>query len=460
MSNKLKIYIVFPESETNNPWISRFADNLAFSARNILQWQFQVVVKGSGFVSVNTQWQLSQTDIFVAIMPALPITDKAFQAELNAICSLLGSGETGETNYNRIYKVLLAPNESIAQPASLKPLRGYNFFEYQGIKRTLSVFGFEGDSRKSWAKILDLLYDLNDYLISASTEKIKNFVYLSGSSDEHDFYREDIKREFQHHGYRALPLTELPRDKDILVETVTENLKQCDTIVQIFGGQFGLLTSDGRNSVSEAENIAIRQFLDKNPEKRQYIWIPAGLKLRDPKQELFLNRVRRDESTYQSQIIEATPEEFKDILSATLFTARKQSTAYLQRQAYLVAPAGADISFLEMLAGSFNVSLTKNIESGKVVPYQSHLGLLQNIDNILVFTGNAEFEWIRSKIGDAVKAIGMGRKRPFNQFLVVGTLEKSVLHAMPWPDIAEFAGVNDNTRLKAFFSTITEQKAQ
>jgi len=463
MSSKATIHITFPKAGIENSWVNSFLENFKFSAQKVIGEKFEIRIKNADFDSVSSIKGVSKLDVFLIIMSEKLLETDEYYKELQDLCGVLSLDIHQETGASKIFKILLNSNDSIQQPEGLKQLSGYNFFEYIGRRKAVSILDFEKNNSKTWSRILDVVYDVNDTIkrLSNRDESLnKNFVYLGSCSTDQANYRDDIRRELQHFGFRILPYVDLPSEQASLQDIVNENLSRSKFVIQILGEQYGPLTNEGKNSVFDIENLTIRQFIKNNPDKNQFIWLPAGMKNIESKQELYINRIKRDDSNQQSQIIESTLEEFKNTIAEYLEAGNQYPNEKTDVDLYIISQHNDDISFIDSIKGNLDIEVRKSFEPDKIISYQEHLQLLENTDNILLFYNNADLTWLKSKTGDAVKAMGMGRKAPFKQFVIVSKSKLDIDEISTWLNPVKNILEADTASLKEFFNNIMEFKKQ
>lgn len=432
MNNEKNVYITFPKGEALSGWISDFLIHFKTTLSRLINSDLQYFIKESDFSSNNYDEYIKQTDIFIVILGTTSDDEAEFREELAEIYASLDIENKSLTELSRLFKVCISPENKAHSDENILKIQAYNFFEViQRRNATPKTLTFQSESNKAWARLLDLAYDIKDTLeLSPSSRQIENrrFVYLGHSSPDITFARDDIKREIQHFGYRILPLTDLPENEAQLQEIIPEYLKNCDHIIQIIGSKYGTIAPGEKYSLFEIENRLIRKFLEENGSRKRHIWVPNNIKINDQKQELFLNRLRRDDASDQTEIVEVGQEDFKNIVSNVFL--RDSDSGITERQkggVYIIKQLGDVIDDLMETAGSLNVNILVN-ESGNKGYYSRHLQLLKAADCVLIIWNNADQTWVKSILKDVIKSVGLGK---LNQFLAIGIIADEM------PDITE-----------------------
>ena len=460
MSNKARVYITFPNNDPDYMWIQKLIESLEFSIHKVIRSGLKIEVKNKDFESITSRQEVTTLDFFLLFLSSSGAEeDRSYQKELQDICEILCLNSRNQFDSSRIFKILTAPNDNVIQPECLKQISGYNFYEYSRRRKNISKYDFELSSTKIWSRVLDLVYDMNDTMLAVQDENSslsEHFVYLGSCCSEQEGIRDDIRRELQHYGFRILPMVELPKEEARLQETVFNNLRLCNFIIQIVGENYGVMTPEGKYSIHDIESQTIRKFILENSDKNQFIWIPSGMKITDSKQDLFINRLKRDDSSLQSEIIETTPEEFKNIIARFLESGEQPETGIPAQSVYLITKQNSYSIFIEKAAKDSNISVISSVNNNQIVTYQNHLKILGNINNVIIYYDRPDAAWFKSKIGDAIKAMGKARKTPFKQFAVVSKSNVDLSEYTPWIKSIVSIPEDDIKGLNNFFSKTLE----
>lgn len=433
MSENKKVYITFPKGEALSGWISDFLIHFKSTFGRISNTNATFYIKEHDFSEDNYQEFVGKSNIFILILGTSTDDDEQYQKELKFISESLDIENKNLTELSRIFKVCINPEHKGLSIENQIPAQTYKFYEIikrrQASAKTLS---FKTDAIKTWAKLLDLVYDIKDTHLSDSKEnqtRESNYVYLGSCSENDAATRDDIKRELQHFGFRILPLSDLPEHESQLNEIVPAYLQQCQFFLQIIGSQYGNIAPGEKKSVFEVENNIIRDYVKSNNSCQRIIWVPANIKISDQKQNLFLNRLKQTEASTQTEIIETSQEEFKSILAQRvtngIYGSKKEPKS---DGIYLIAKPNKDISYIEQIAKKLEVRLTlNNVETGKN-SYSMHLEYLKQSDCVLFYYDDKDEHWLKSNLKDTIKAQGLGKISPF---LAIGIITETM------PDISD-----------------------
>jgi hypothetical protein len=447
MTMQVNLNIIFPEEELDNQWIIDLIDCLRFACQKVL---------GSGIVcniqTVDLQkFQvniISSTHYHFLILGTESNDNVAFQELLTKICSQDYSGGAGMNPFSKLFKVLLRPNENITQPGCLKPFFGHEFFNYSPGGSTTTLYDMGSQITSVWSKVLDVVYDLKQEVYAAlNPEESPRYAYMAqcGFDQINHFY--DIKRELQHFGIHVLPVEELPAGTEEMKSAMGPLLDASFLIIQIIGERYGKVSKGDKISKYEKENNIIQDFLKEHPHVYRIIWKPSDLRLTDSRQGLYLNRLMKDGSASNSSIIDATSEEFKDIIARKVNNpSRIDNHLESGAKVYLMCGDPAMALPFKKVASALNIQLLMENDPGTDNLYLDHLTNLGIAHGVIIYYPGGMPRWLNSKLGDIIKVIGMGREEPITSIAIFSPEKPEISEYMKWlPDIDFFNRVDSQT---------------
>lgn len=420
------------EDESSNQWASKFCELLAILLNRISNRELTVMTHDDlrsrkQLLGTESPAVLGKTAVFVTILSPEYGSSESYQKELQEIFNAVyeGSDDSGR-KVNRIFKVLTAPVALEEQPGCLKNEIEYNFFEinrYNKKSRTFDMNEGEQPEEKFWFKLMDLAYDIQNTLDLYSGDDPHNFdrkkfVYLAETSIDQTENRDEIRRELQHLGYNILPLINLPSDGDRIESLVKNYLGRSVLSVHLMGGMYGEFVKNSKHSMLDLQSKIVREYIQTSTSNlKRIIWIPSDLKTNDQRQSLYLNRLKRDESREETEIIEAPLEVFKNILRnkiQELDNPGKKSTK--RKKVYLIydKASKAELQDLKTRLSEQEIdSLELDLDVQVPGLITAHKQNLVNADAVLIYQGSSNSRWISSKVRDLVKAPGFGKEKPF-----------------------------------------------
>lgn len=462
MKAKTVVYITSTELLCSTEWFAELVSDLKMALGRTLNTELSFNVKKESDDLDAIEGNVKKSDIYITAIDVKEESSEDFLNELNFISDFSINERQCELAAC-LYKVNLTTPISTNQPATFDSINGYNFFDFQGRKNIASKFDFNKPDHRSaaWNLIIDLSFDIKDalpILNNSETQSVNHHkqVYLASCSPELTTVRDELKREFQHFGFSVLPKTNV--DFEEYESTVSDILSECDFIIQLLGSKYGEIKRGERVSKFEKENILLSEFLEKEPDKHRFIWVPDFFKRKEQRQVLYINRVKQKETGFNTEIVESSLDEFKDILSRRMVKGEAfVKKVVVEGGVYLITPPNSENDPLINLAEKDSIVMKKIDFEQKSTLYHQHIDLLTTSDNVLIVWDNNDEFWLKSKLSDLIKAPGIGRKNPFKSIgvIVKGNLPDVTSYTEWLPDISVIKH-NDKTELKKFFEGIIE----
>jgi hypothetical protein len=438
MDKRYDLYITFPDelsvADGNlatliNSYIRNFT---AILERIVLQ-KLNIAIKQIDFDKSNYSKFLNSSSLFIFFTHPSFEANQEYENELDEICNYLHLDHIDPLQgYSQIFNICLEPNKNPLKPASLDELLPYIFYEQNQFNRKIKSLDFELKEKSVtiYAKLLDLAYNC-----ASSLNKIRNsdqvksqddsYIYLGLSSIDQQESREEIRRELQQLGYRILPLGNMPHTADELEQMMIINLNNSDAVIQIMGAQYGDILKGSKYSLHDFQNRVIKKYQEENQTHllKRYIWIPAGYKISDQRQALYLKRIKRDDAGHNTEIIETPLETFKTIITARLINNKESASEDYENiyRVYLLTEEELSKEF-EKLYATLSASGLKvtTLDYGEQIGiYARHLQKLRECDSIIIFQQKDNKYWLNSKLSDIIKSPGIGRMRPFKKVVIV-----------------------------------------
>lgn len=439
MTKKYDIYITFPTQQINNDSkLYQIANaavlRLQLAINRILKQQVTIAWKGGNSFNPSEYRKVireSKLAVFF-IHPEFEL-DTDYIRELEDICELMAFERADFIeSYSKIFKISLEPSKKPLNPPCINDLLSYDFFEKNIYNRKIKSLDFDTSDKTStvYSKLLDLAYDISSSLkIQNSEDDIrenkKPFVFLGLTTFDQQQARDDIKRELQHYGFRVLPFTTLPQTGEEFERALINNLDKADTVIQLMGSQYGEMLKGTKYSIPDYQNRIIREYQQKNENSgfNRFIWIPQNSKISDQRQALYLKRLRRDDATVNTEIIESPLETFKTILSAKLENSNHISRIEYENisKVYLLTEEN-ELPEIEEIYSTLTLSGLKVYKldyEEQVGIYARHLQALRDSDAVVIYQTSENQYWLNSKLRDIIKSPGIGRIKPFKKVVLV-----------------------------------------
>jgi hypothetical protein len=343
-------------------------------------------------------------------------------------------------NKARVFKVIKTPVSLDMHPDGIKNILGYEFYGTDQHTNRIKEFSpvFSHTEKGYWEKLDDLANDIAAFLeelktvnatvspapLPGSTGKKVKSIFLSESSYDTRDLRDSIKRELQDHGYNILPYGQLSLVAPVLKEDVGQFMKDAQLSIHLIGNNYGIIPEGAEKSIVEIQNeIGASKSVSDNLSR--LIWIPENLDPGDDRQKAFLQKLvsGNKDAIAGADLIKGSIEDFKSIMHDKLKAMEEahappvqaQEVATGNKMVYLIC----DIQDLDIIAPLEDLLFNNGVEV--ILPIfegdetqirEDHIENLKNCTAVIIFYGNGNELWLRTKMRDFMKINGYGRTTP------------------------------------------------
>ncbi|NCT94924.1 MAG: TIR domain-containing protein [Chitinophagaceae bacterium] len=345
-------------------------------------------------------------------------------------------------NQARIFKVIKTPVKVELHPEKIRNILGYEFYttdpQTGRPKELAQVFGQQSE-KLYWEKLDDLANDLAAFLenleypqtggaINTTDNNGKDSIriYLAESSYETQTFRDSIRRELQDNGYSITPDRQLPLIAPVLVEEVNSFLHQSQLSIHLVGENYGIVPEGTQKSIIELQN-EVAAAASSNGQLERLIWIPEGKEAKEERQQSFVNKLNEGkDGVTGADLLYGSLEEFKSVMMDKIESIkRKQQKEEAPKEvAATVSGSGLvylicdmqdlpDIQVLEdfLFNNGYEVVLPL-FEGEESMIREDHIENLKMCHAAIIYYGNGNEIWLRSKTRDFLKINGYGREKP------------------------------------------------
>jgi hypothetical protein len=332
------------------------------------------------------------------------------------------------------------------------------FYKVDPLTDFVTEIHFEDDPQKDadyWMKLYDVAQFIRDFHhhMSSPMKKVEELVgemkpdgiYLAQVGVDLEVARENILRELIRNYHHVLQVERPDNNYESLVEEINEKLNRCHISIHLIGVDSGKLVKDRGLTLVEIENqIASQHSKQINDQPRikyierfkRVIWISPQRENVSVKQKLFIENLKKDLVHIQNaEVLEIPIEELKGFInaliswrieawekSAVITKNRKKSIYFIcdEQQRKQCTPIG------KMLESQGYSVVFSNFEGELLTIRNRHLKNLNECDGTIIYYGNNNQNWVKSKLIDSVKALGMGRIKGSNPTAIIVDSEKQI----------------------------------
>ena len=455
MKNKYKIILIFanldddPGKGESTGWVKNFAENLSVIVRKLCNKTIEVI-------------RLSEYDIdpdAFEVRPSfiIPVLSKNFfkspilTSYLEVIHKEIEKVYKKDPDFPaKLYLVYKSRINKVDVPEFAWNDTAYHFYTVDSITDYIREFKDSHDQEAEhtyWMKLYDIAARIksvvhkSDPAVEKAAGLVKEMgndgIYLADVGQDLVLERDALRRELRRNGIPVYPENELNVDDENIEETIKENLSKTRLSVHLVGEDQGKLVRGKGNTLVEFENRISSDFAQRINETNKYrsrnaysrlIWLSSGRKSLSVKQKLFIENLRKDAANMDTaEVLEIPIEEFKRYVIVKLEESLKSTGSVSipvsnKKSIYLIcednqmkacqpiANALEDHGF-EVIFSETNKEMTgERIDQNKY---------LAECDATLIYYGRDNENWIKSKLNDRLKALGMGRKKSKNPTAVI-----------------------------------------
>jgi hypothetical protein len=378
--------------------------------------------------------RISNTRLLISIVTPRYLNSDWCRAEVAEFCRR--TDQTGGItigNQPRVFKVIKTPANPEHDMDELRELLSFDFFEIDpnGSPREFRQEVGANKDLKYWARFEDLAQAIKRAIESSQPQEeptptedlpLAKKVYLAQTTVDLRDERDRIKRELLQRGFFVLPDHDLPIDTASEFEsTVRQEIERCVISVHLIGESYGAIPDgeEERSVIRWQSDIAGEQA-QKDQKFVRLIWMPPGLQAKAGKHARLLEDLRTNLSA-GSELLETPIEDLKTRVLEKLTTPATPTPA-------AAADGPGDVTRVYLIHDNRDTEEVKPVddflynegfevirsinEGDQSQVAQYHRENLCTCDAALIFYGNGNELWLRSKFWDLQKAPGWGRARP------------------------------------------------
>jgi hypothetical protein len=254
---------------------------------------------------------------------------------------------------------------------------------------------------------------------------VRATVFLAETTSDLREQREAIKRDLQQQGYVVLPTQPLPLVVAELKDVLREDLAQCQLSIHPVGKNYSLVPEGATTSMVEIQNEMTLARAEQRGFSR-LVWIPAGIKVEDNRQQRVLDALRFDLRLQpNTDLLETTLEDLRTLYHDRLKRAASPelneapppspNAGAVWRQVYVIfdqRDADLTAGWTDFLFKQ-GFEVTRPVFEGDEAEIREfHQENLVNCDGVLIIYGKANELWLRRKLREVQKTAGYGRTKP------------------------------------------------
>lgn len=342
-------------------------------------------------------------------------------------------------------------------PGFLLEGQKHHFYEVDGITDFVTEIKFTQDPEKDhnyWMKVFDIAIQIRSFYdnvrspVGAAEKLINDMkpegIYIARTGADQDIERENLIRELTRSQYKIYQLESIEENYEDVKEEINLKLSKCKISIHLVGEDSGYILKDKGLAIPEIENQLAsdhsRQINDKPGVKyydrfNRIIWLSNLQENLTVKQKIFIDNLRKDlDNLKYAEIIECPIEALKGFIVSKMKSHKQQDPVLLtggesKKSIYLICDITereACYPISEHLENQGYEVVFSNFDGEVLQIRDNHLRNLKECDGTLIYYGKNNQNWVKSKLFDSVKALGMGRSKDKNPTAIIVDSTKKV----------------------------------
>lgn len=332
------------------------------------------------------------------------------------------------------------------------------FYTVDPVTDFVTEIKYEDDPGKDndyWMKLYDVANLIKNYRqnlkspLNQAEDLIDDMklcgVYLAQVGLDLFLDRENIFRELYRNNIKVFQVEKTDSLYEDLVEEINGKLNKCHISIHLIGEDPGKLVKNRGLTLVEIENqLASQHSKQINDQPRikhadrfkRVVWLDPIRENVSVKQKLFIENLKKDFVNIQNaEILEVPIEELKNFVNNLIeyrssamgstsslnkshkksiyFICNKKERKHCTPISKLLKDQGYDVVF-------------SNFEGELLSIRDVHFKNLNECNGTLIYYGNNSENWVKSKLFDSVKALGMGRIKGSNPTAIIVDSEKKI----------------------------------
>ena len=444
-----------PESKDSIGWVSLFAENLGRLLKRLSGHEYEII-KLSEYDLDPDSFPL-KTAAIIPVFSHNLLQAPIFMSYLSVLEKEVVKKKKSSANvkFLSVYKNRISTEDV---PSYLIDNKFFNFFEVDSLTDFVTEISFLNDPAKDhdyWMKIFDIASEIQNFFdalkspVKDAEKLVKNLkpsgIYLAQTGLDQESRRDNLYRELLRSQFEIYQLDSTDAPYEDIEKQINTKLCKCQLSVHLIGEDSGKLIRDKGLSILEIENQLAsdhgRQINDK-PGVKYYdrfsriIWLSENQENLTVKQKLFIDNLKKDLKNIQyAEILECPIETLKGFVVEKIKEHQSKTEPGLlsdqedRKSIYLICDKNERdqcTPISEFLEGKGFEVRYSNFDGELLQIRDTHIQNLKECDGTLIYYGKNNENWIKSKLFDSVKALGLGRSKDKNPTAIIVDSNKKV----------------------------------
>ena len=444
-----------PDSHSSRGWVSIFLENLE-RLLDRLTGEKHTIVKLSEYDLDPDSFPL-ESSIIIPIFSNYFLQAPIFISYLSVLEkeATKKSKSSADIKFINVFKNRISKEEI---PQYLKKNKFYDFYEIDSLTDFVTEISYHEDPDKDhdyWMKIFDIAAEIKNIIesrsspVKAAEKLVKNLkpsgIYIAQSGIDQYNQRDNLCRELSRSQYDVYELDSIDGSYEDIVTRVNEKLSKCQLSIHLVGEDSGALIKDRGLSIIEIENQLASehsQQVNDKPGVKYYerfnriIWISDNHENIAVKQKIFIDNLKKDLVNIQyAEIMDCPIETLKGYIIRKINENKWNQDQVIApkvksgKSIYLICDKNEreDCKPISNFLKDQGYKVVLSNFDGEILQNRDkHINNLKECDGTLIYHGKNNENWVKSKLFDSVKALGLGRKKDKNPTAVIVDSNKKV----------------------------------
>lgn len=299
----------------------------------------------------------------------------------------------------------------------------FNFWDI--IAETNEIRKFSKESPDTAPQYWELLTDIATEIsqtLDTSNKPPNKTIYLAQTDTLQMPDWLNVKRDLNEMGYKILPDKPLSTNLQECTEQINNHIKNSSIIIHLIPIAYSRYFTNSNLSITEHQlNISSEMILNTPNRYKRIIWIPTTYEFMDEENQIFIERIQRDNNQQHSTIIlKVTLEDLKKMYRQMLLDAKKEADNQQFPSVYYITDDTSDTSITpaNIVGNSTSHTMQSSLEH---TSYNQHLRYLANAQVVVLKYSHENEQWINVKINDILKSPGLETSMPNKRLILIKT---------------------------------------
>lgn len=272
-----------------------------------------------------------------------------------------------------------------------------------------------------WEKAIDLVVEIANQTASVDSENKQEKIYLSQDLISYNAEIDNLKRDLNDLGFDVTPNSVLSNNYDECTIQIKEALKSVRLIIHFIPPIYHTLFVNQHLSLAELQCNLSADYIEKSSTKpHRIIWIPSAYEITDEENQVFVEKIQRDENqTRNTMILKSSIEDLKKYYRIILVEEMSDSNnSFESTDVYVVMDklSNGEYSKLKKVFEAQKLTVSDNFSG---ITYSQHLTQLAKAKVVVVCYSQKNEQWLKVKINDIQKAKGLDTFNPFERLMLL-----------------------------------------